>query len=182
MNLWIGGESIKEIPWTVNNFKKESMNPLKILVLFFSPMILSCGNQQNKKQVLPNFDLALEFGSNSLELEYQYYQKFGFTDLCEDIRMIGTPSKAPILIKKLPLEPNDLKIINSFQNKVDKLGGDRVLFPKNLRNIFLDIELDFIEFGRDELPNISLKLGTYEITQKENQLVLKIYNYNFLLL
>jgi len=61
-------------------------------------------------------------------LKYQYYQKFGFTDVCEYLRIVLEPIEIPKLNKSLPIDSADLKKINNFSNKTDKLNGDIISF------------------------------------------------------
>ena len=82
---------------------------LSIIFLLFS--LNSCSTRTVREDIA-NLNLAKEFGIDSTQLVYQYYQKFGFTDLCEDIRMVAKKKDMPNFEKKLPISIEDLKIIN----------------------------------------------------------------------
>lgn len=78
-------------------------------------------NTKNENE--PNMDLAYKYSLDSTQLVYQYYQKFGFTDICEDIRMVAKLNNSPNFKKKLPITKIDLKNINAFLNKVDPINS-----------------------------------------------------------
>ena len=69
-------------------------------IIFISLFIVFGCDDITKRNDIPNKKLANEFGINSTELIYQYYQKFGFTDLCEDIRMVSIPKESGITSSK----------------------------------------------------------------------------------
>ena len=135
----------------------------------------SCGTS-NKIESKPDMSLALEFGLDSTQLVYQYYQKFGFTDVCEDLRMLAKLKDSPQFKKRLPITNDDLKIINGFSNKVDSIKDSQISFETNTRSKFYDIELDFIEFSSDSLLKIQLTNGEYEIIQTEMTSTLKVFD------
>ena len=137
--------------------------------------LYSCGTR-TKNENKPNMNLVMEFGIDSTQLVYQYYQKFGFTDVCEDLRMVTELKNSPEFNKRLPIDMGDLKIINEFSNKVDSIKGSTISFTSNSRIQFYDIELDFIEFSTDSLLTIHLNKGEYEIIQTELTSTLKIFD------
>jgi hypothetical protein len=124
----------------------------------------------------PDMNLAMEFGIDSTQLVYQYYQKFGFTDICEDLRMVSKMTESPNLNKKLPINADDLMTINEFSNKVDSIKCSTISFTSNTRGQFYDMELDFVEFSPDSLLTIQLTDGEYEIIQTELTSTLKIFD------
>ena len=137
--------------------------------------LIGCGTK-TKTENQPNMNLASEYEINSTQLVYQYYQKFGFTDVCEDIRMVAKLNNSPNLKKRLPITDDDLKTINAFSNKVDSMNSTQILFNPDTRNQFYDIELDFIEFRSDSLITIELLNGEYEIIQTDLISTLKVYD------
>lgn len=56
--------------------------------------LIGCGTN-NKNENGPNMNLASKYKIDSTQLVYQYYQKFGFTDVCEDIRMVAKLNNSP---------------------------------------------------------------------------------------
>lgn len=137
--------------------------------------LVSCGTN-TKTENEPNMNLASQYKIDSTQLVYQYYQKFGFTDVCEDIRMVAKLNNSPDFKKKLPITEDDLKTINGFSNKVDSINNSQISFNSNTRNQFYDIELDFIEFSTDSLLTIELSNGDYEIIQTDLTSTLKVYD------
>ena len=146
---------------------------LGIIVIVFC--LFGC-KKNNKIDNKPDINLATEFKIDSIQLVYQYYQKFGFTDICEDIRMVSKLKDSPKFRKKLPINKNDLKKINSFLNKTDSINGTHISFRSNTRNKFYDIELDFIEFNSDSLLTVKLINGEYEIIQTDSTSTLKVFD------
>lgn len=153
------------------------MGPKK--TIFISLIILlwlaSCGTS-TKQDNAPNMSFVMEFGIDSTQLLYQYYQKFGFTDVCEDLRMVAKLNESPKLGKNLPINDEDLKTINNFSNKVDRIESSTISFKSNPRSQFYDIELNFIEFVTDSTLTVKLKTGEYEITQTESTSTLKVFD------
>ena len=146
---------------------------LGIIVIVFC--LFGC-KKNNKIDNKPDINLATEFKIDSIQLVYQYYQKFGFTDICEDIRMVSKLKDSPKFRKRLPINKNDLKKINSFLNKTDSINGTHISFRSNTRNKFYDIELDFIEFNSDSLLTVKLINGEYEIIQTDSTSTLKVFD------
>lgn len=151
-------------------------NRKNILILLIVGLVLSSCSTSSKNEQKPNLHLAIEFGIDSSQLVYQYYQKFGFTDLCEDLRMVSKLNESPKLKNTLPISADDLKTINDFTNKVDSIDGSRISFESNSRGHFHDIEIDFIEYSSDSLLTIKLTKGEYEIIQTDFTSILKIFD------
>lgn len=147
-------------------------NTTILLIAFF---LFSCGTN-NHQENIPDINLAKEFGIDSTQLVYQYYQKYGFTDVCEDLRMVSKVANSPQLKKELPISTQDLKKIHSFSNKVDSITGPTLSFQSNSRNSFYDIELEFTEFITDSNLTLRLQKGKYEVTQTDTATTLKIYD------
>lgn len=152
---------------------------MKPIVFFFcvcvTLVLIRCAPKSGQ-EMLPDMKLAAEFEVDSTQLAYQYYQKFGFTDVCEDLRMVSKLKVSPNLKKKLPIEPKDLEIINEFPNKVDRLEEFEISFDTNARSAFHDMELKFIEFISDTTLSVQLEKGEYEISQTELLSVFKVYD------
>ena len=138
-------------------------------------MILICLESisctQIKREDLPNFDIAKKYGIDSASLAYQYYQKYGLTDVCEDIKMIARMEVAPRLHKKLPFSSNDLEKLD-----IKRINGSEYKFLLDERDLFQDIELDFIEYTPDTTLRLNLEKGYYEIRANDLNHVIKIYD------
>lgn len=153
------------------------MNTLKTisLNLIVSFVFFGCMSSQKQENTV-NITLAEEFGVDSKQLVYQYYQKFGFTDVCEDLRMVANQKEAPKFEKSLPITTEDMWIINSFSNKTDKISESPISFDTNNRKEFFDVELDFVEYTIDSNLVINLNTGQYEISQSDRASMFKIYD------
>ena len=91
------------------------MNRTKLSVLTLT-IILSLNSCLTKNKVdnnKPNFELASKYGIDSTQLVYQYYQKFGFTETCEQIRMVSKSASKTNFDKNLPFSVEDIKTINN---------------------------------------------------------------------
>lgn len=153
---------------------------MKIEKLILTSFVVAFGfigcRTNTKTENEPNMTLASEYKVDSTQLVYQYYQKFGFTDVCEDIRMVAKLYNSPNFKKRLPITEDDLTTINGFSNKIDLINSSQISFSSNTRDQFYDIELDFIEFKTDSLLTIELSNGEYEIIQKNLTSTLKVYD------
>ena len=141
-------------------------------ILAISISLLACTGQ-SKKENKANYELAREFEIDSVNLIYQYYQKYGFTDLCEEIQMISDYKKTITYENKLPITPEDLENIKPI---FPCIGDSSLNVKRNSRSINEDIELDFREFSNDSNLDLNLLKGEYEYTQTEYFTTLKIYD------
>ena len=136
----------------------------------------SCSSDNSLDFNKPNIKLAQKFHLDSINLMYQYYQKFGFHETCEDLRMVSKAQKKLSFKKDLPISLTDLKIINDFSNKADQLKGDKISFSTNTRNVFYDIEIDYVNYTNDSLLQVGLSNGSYELKHSDLNLILKVYD------
>jgi len=148
---------------------------LWIIVGVFHLGIIAC-NDSPKIENRPNFTLSQEFGIDSTELVYQYYQQFGFSDLCEDLRFVTKQLVEPSFKNVLPLSPEHLAIIAEFPNKGDLVREKIVIGNREARSVNQDIELDFLEYIPDSTLIFQLQEGSYEIVQSDTSSILKIYD------
>lgn len=143
--------------------------PLAVFHLF------SCSTTESNDNT-PNYNVIEKYNIDSTKLTYQYYQTFGFGEKCEDLRLVFNMNKEVVLKSQLPISQKDLKRINGFDNKADKLEGTSISFNHNSRAVFNDIELEYIKFIKDTSVSINLLKGTYEIETKEFESTLKVYD------
>jgi len=148
---------------------------LWIIVGVIHLAIFGCTDSQ-KIENQPNFTLSQEFGIDSTEVVYQYYQQFGFTDLCEDLRLISRQPIVPDFEKALPISPEDLAIIAEFPNKADLFQEKIVIGNREARSVNQDIELDFLEYIPDSSLVFQFQDGAYEIAQTDTSSILKIFD------
>ena len=147
----------------------------KSFQIFLLLLLFGCKTDTSKESTL-NVSIINEFKLDSSKVIYQFYQKFGFTDLCEDIRIVSSLESSPNLKNELPISIENLKIINSFSNKVDSFNGKEISIVPNLRNVFNDIELIYNEYITDSVFTISFNKGKYELTNYKFESTLKIYD------
>ena len=132
----------------------------------------------NKTELLtnPNEALVKTFGLNSKDIIYQYYQKFGFTDICEEIRIISKAAEPITLEKILPVNQQDIDLINKFSNKTDSFLAGQPLSIIPHREHFIDIELNYFEYKAMDSISVGISKGSYQIEQTEFESRLTIYD------
>ncbi len=141
-------------------------------ILTITILLFGCSGQKANENYA-NYKLAREFKIDSINLKYQYYQKYGFTDLCEEIQMVSISEKTKAFEKMLPIEKEDLKLIKPIFPCID----DSIIDLKNnSRNFYADIELDFSECLIDSNLNLRIAKGEYEFTETEFMTTLRIYD------
>jgi hypothetical protein len=149
---------------------------LFVLLIIGSLLLFSIWPEPNKIENQPDYSLMEEFGIDSSEIVYQYYQEFGFTDVCEDLRLISKQPIASGLQNNLPLTQKDLAVINSFPNKRDSLQDRIIIGNSAARSAQQDIESRFLEYIQDSSLVFQLKEGEYEIIQTDTSSILKIFD------
>ena len=137
--------------------------------------LVRCGPAE-KQDSRPNMILAQQFGLDTADVLAQYYQKFGFTDVCQDLRMVAKVSGDMYFEKTLPISADDLKRIHQFSNKLDSIANYQIEFPVIHRFYNSDIELDYHTYYSDSLNTVQLNHGSYEIIQSRFGSVLKIFD------
>ena len=147
-------------------------------IFLFSIILNSCGATTENGITKPNKALAEEFGIKSSDLLLQRYQKFGFTDICEDIRMIAKCPSEPLLTKSLPISPEDLNHFNRTTNKVDSLNGIEISTSRLSRSFYQDIELEYVNFVANSNVTVQLSFGEFELTKLDYGLKLTVYDRN----
>lgn len=116
-------------------------------IILFSISLINCSTKISNHNI-PNYVLSNKFGIDSSNIIYQYYQKYGFTDLCEDVKMIAKTDDSPLLTSKLPINSSDLKKLQTQSNR-DYLTDTLQLFKYNNRQYQKDVELEYLEYIQD---------------------------------
>ena len=146
--------------------------------LLFIFLLVSCGthNSSEKKSILPDKSLVADYNIGTDQILYQYYEKFGFTDLCVHHRTLFYVHENIKLNNwnKLPMLEADINKVNSLHNKLDSLNGDSISVVYNYKNVFSDISLKLEEYFKDTIFDKELALtdGYYRI----NSTVFELYN------
>lgn len=137
------------------------------VIMFFN----SCFPNRNKSEKTINridyldSNLVKRFDLDTSKIVYQFYQEFGFTDLCKQIRLVSQTDSFPDLNNMLPISQDDLKKINSIPNKMDSIFRDSLIPIYSGRFYFQDIELDYFSYQPDSSLTIGLKKGKYDLVQ-----------------
>lgn len=153
------------------------MNKRNIIIsLLVLSAILSCKEKIKKqKESFLSSLLINEYKIKPNAILYQYYEKYGFTDICIHTRAYFkyTNFKKEKNWKKLPLSTTDIKLINSFPNKIDSIKNNySVLYQK--KDFYDGIMIETKEHIKDTVFNKRLDLtkGYYKITKN----TLEVYN------
>lgn len=143
-----------------------------ILLLSFS--LLNCNSYTNKdsnENSKPNLSLISIKNINSTEVYYQFYEKYGFTDVCEHYRtLFYFPKFKPnSKWKKLPISNCDLVLINKTENKVDSIPKFDFDVRFTQKNKFQDISLEMSEYTNPNRNrfNLDLETGYYFFNRNE---------------
>ncbi|MBL7787793.1 MAG: hypothetical protein JNM36_17930 [Chitinophagales bacterium] len=103
-------------------------------------------------QSTPDLALLTEKNSGTESVLYQFYEKFGFTDICEHYRNLYYCETIATDIgqwKKLPITANDLKLINALSNKIDTLKTTaQSVVIYQYPNFFADIAITQKQFAK----------------------------------
>lgn len=161
-----------------NDFKRIQHSATKLIICCFLAVILSCsnGNVNTHSSKIPLNKFMIDNNIDSTNIKYQYYQKFGFTDICEHIRILSKIDSIPNLANDLPISYADRNLINRISNKTDSIFGDKILINYRDRNVFSDIELDFYEFQSDSNLVLNLTNGKYQVRISDFESELIIYD------
>lgn len=150
------------------------MNIYQFLISFVVLILGLSSCTKNKAQ--PNLAVASEFHISLDQLVYQYYQKYGFTDVCENIRMVTSVDVSPRLKNQLPIKADDRMMLSNILKGTATMNETEIRLNSNGRTRYLDIELEFVEFSADTLPVIRLSQGEYEFHQTDLEWTLKVYD------
>jgi hypothetical protein len=155
-----------------------------ILLLFSQILFFGCAsNEAIDKLTVPNKkrDNQLTKYNFKAEILYQFYENFGFTDVCINYRVLYslqanefTKIKEKNKWKALPISKKDLEKINDITNKVDTVivtNKYNVIYRE--KYIFADIRNEATEFViKEDKCFINLMQGYYSFSDSS----LTIYN------
>ena len=144
---------------------KQPKHLLSATLFLLSFIFISCVDAEKDETSELNKNLTEELGIDVSDVLYQRFQKFGFTDVCEDIRIISKLSTSPELANQLPMTMEDLTKFNSTPNKVDTLNGLSITTSAVPRDFYLDIELEYVNFVSDSNLTVQLEFGEYELKE-----------------
>ncbi|BDD08912.1 hypothetical protein FUAX_13440 [Fulvitalea axinellae] len=150
------------------SFKDNRMTRFARVVLI---LLLFCSCTEEKDVARePDLSLVKHYGIGKEGILYQFYEKFGFTDVCEHSRTYFKIKnfKLDKTWKALPLSDKDRLKINSISNKADSVKGDAIPVIYKMKDFYLDISLDMNEFIKDSvrLDAVNLSKGFYRVGKK----------------
>jgi hypothetical protein len=143
------------------------MNVTAYLYLTFSICCVYSCSPHVKEEKLPDVHNVRQYKVAEKHVIYQYYEEYGFTDVCKHMRLCAIADSMQIdkQWKKLPLTAPDLQKINQIGNKIDKVKSDSISVVYMHKQFFQDISIVSEEYVKDSLPfqKISLRNGYYKL-------------------
>ncbi|WP_306643933.1 hypothetical protein [Sanyastnella coralliicola] len=144
---------------------------LSIVVLLF----VSCRTNDSFNDKTFN-ELTHKFNIDSSQVVYMFYQKYGFTDVCEDLIMLTNVDLNPELSERLPMSDHDLEMVAMFSISQTSAKPIQAMLSPDQGSEFKDIELEYLDYNPSSLKSIDFVDGSYEITQTQMMFTLKIYD------
>lgn len=136
----------------MNNYQKVGICLISVLLWN------SCGHMPPIVRLeTPDLKIDKKFGIG-MPIVYQYYEKFGFTDVCTHYRAVYRASSFAAWRKKpwqrLPLTTMGLECANSLNEKTDAMmaAGFQAVYREKYK--FADIRLDGKEFVSNGFDSI----------------------------
>lgn len=140
-------------------------------------VIVSCSANDHKNSKLPSKTFINGYEIKSEQILYQFFEKFGFTDICIHSRSYFKINKfsATDDWKPLPMNAEDVRKANSIPNKIDSLNASDFSIIYQNKDFFSDINLELEEFVKDTIFDlkIDLSMGYYRIGKDK----IEIYNH-----
>lgn len=137
-------------------------------IVFF----VSCKEKELPKST-PRVSLVKNYKVKEGDILYQYYEKFGSTDICIHGRTYFKHLGAINIKdwKKMPIDKNDLAKINEMANKVDDFDGTHLGIVYAQKDFFSDISLEAEEYIKDSSiqEGIVIHDGFYRINARGNK-------------
>ncbi|MEL6658352.1 MAG: hypothetical protein AAFR36_17960, partial [Bacteroidota bacterium] len=118
---------------------------------------------------MPVPEMLQPLKNSAYDIIYQYYEKFGFTEVCEHNRMlIRSDSVSKLLVNwnALPVSKEDVILINQIANKIDTLSSSLTysIYYRH-KDYFSDVMLTNAEYVENGLTadslNLNLEMGYY---------------------
>jgi len=162
---------------------------LTLTKIYLAFLVLVSCNTSSKKQSKNNItDISQLIGYKveAKEIIYQYYEKYGFTDLCIHNRtyFVKENFKVNEQWKRMPLNELDIVRLNSIEEKVDTIQKGNITYE--YKSFFEDIKIKSTEYRKDtvfknqlDLKNSYYKISDYsfEIYNPKNKTI--YFEYHF---
>ncbi len=138
-----------------------------ILVLGILPSCITPSSDRPKQLDKPDIQILNEFGINvNGRVVYQFYQKYGFTDLEEQVILIIEPDSHFVLDAHLPFDSVDVEKINVIDMRKFIEDGPINFWPE--KHINADIRLESLEYDTLGDKSVFHSVGTYSIVQTDS--------------
>ena len=145
------------------------------IVFLLGLLLFGCVSENKNEISFPNPDLIKGYDVKQDKILYQYYEKYGFTDVCVNMRAyFKIESWSNKGWHKLPMNAIDIKKVNSIPDKLDTLKGDTFSIIYKYKNFFSDISLKSMEYISNSTFDHTgnLREGYYRITKN----TFEVYN------
>lgn len=143
------------------------MDKLGVVCLLVIFLMLSC---ERDKIGLPEVTDVIGMDISEENLVYQFYEKFGFTDLCEHHRILLEVDSFKVneTWQRLPISDESLIAMNSLSNKIDTIFNQNnfAVYYKEKAS-FSDILLvqgEYVKKGKEkDFLSLNLQKGYYKL-------------------
>jgi hypothetical protein len=149
-----------------------------ILIVITNGFLQSCNSETEEAETVQLSGMHTP-GIKKQDVLYQFYQRYGFTDVCIHRRTLYKTNLNEGSLKgwkQLPMTKGDIEKVNGLENKVDKINGTDFRIIYRQRKRFEDIELEQSEFKNtgSVQPGSLFKTGLYKV----NDTVFLLYDTN----
>jgi hypothetical protein len=146
----------------------------KIVGLLIISILVSCNSRNNN---VPESKFIKSIEVPESQILYQYYEKYGFTDVCIHSRSYFRVKDFQLdsQWRKLPVSNSDIFKINSIGEKVDTFTGANFPIIYRYKYFFSDISLDSREFIKDTTfdEDVDVFNGYYRVTKSSFEIYCK---------
>lgn len=150
---------------------------MKIYYLLIGLFLLGCENP-NKDNV--EFPINTSFNEKVMNnnIVYQFYEKFGFTDICIHHRIVVKVEEFNPTSEWyfLPIPDSIVKRINNISNKVDKVGSKTYSTFYKDKEAFTDITIESKEYIKESVSAKDIELSLENGFYKYENNTIKIYD------
>ncbi|MEH0154517.1 hypothetical protein V6R21_10260 [Limibacter armeniacum] len=138
-----------------------------IVILALNQSCITPSTDEIQKIDKPDYLKIKSFGIGETgQIIYQFYQKYGFTDLEEQLILITKPEKIDFLTSDLPLNLTDLQNLEKID--VRKFKRDTSIIYEVEKYIHSDMRLESEEFDSSKNKSVFHVKGKYKFVQTDS--------------
>ncbi len=151
----------------INKVKPFTTYSMTILILILIQSCIPPSTDQIEKIDTPNNSKIKDFGIKITgQIIYQFYQKYGFTDLKEHLILIVKPENVDHISTDLPFDSLDIKRVEKID--MQKFIKDKPIIFVYEKNMHTDIRLESEEYDSGKEKLVFHENGKYELIQTDS--------------